>query len=398
MQAGLILARNLRPIGRRWRAISPRRRVVLGLIAAVMAWWGLIRVHEWWTGWPARLVLRVDGEHFPIAFSPDGATLATRSFRGAGILLWDAATGRRRASWPGGSKQMRFAGAFSPDGKTFASNTHVPSSGANFSVDLIDVATGEVRSTFQAPLAGYLELRFLDGGRTIRLVTVGISPGSPTAKTDRMMTDVEVATGRHLSTRTLSCPTTLGIVAVSNDGRLLALTDPAVAGSPFLFINLTLWDLDTDREVGKFPDIAGQVTSSRAMAFSPDDRSLAVGLDDGSIAVFDVATRRLRSTFSAHGGNFSPMMLNFSPDGSTISSLGHITNRKPSVDLVRMYAAHFFNDPDHATQYEIVLLDAATGRRKAYSRWDILAVFSSDGRTVASGHVDGAVRIRDVPE
>src|SRR4051812_17054606 len=88
-------------VGRRWRGMSRRRRVMLGLFAAVgllgAAWWSL-RVMDW----PARVVLQAPGDALPLAFSPDGATIVTRNSEG--LTLWETAGGRKRATWsiPGG--------------------------------------------------------------------------------------------------------------------------------------------------------------------------------------------------------------------------------------------------------------------------------------------------------
>src|SRR5262249_25389742 len=53
-----------------------------------------------------------------IAFTPDGKTLATASFRSSEVLLWDARTGARLARAP---HEEVYGAAFMPDGRTLVS-------------------------------------------------------------------------------------------------------------------------------------------------------------------------------------------------------------------------------------------------------------------------------------
>ena len=379
---------------RTWLGMGSRLGWGLGLIVALIFCFASYAVFEWWTAWPARLILRGTNWQYPVAYSPDGSLLATRSDKPEEIILWDPTSGRKRATWPVADKRFRFWGSFSPDGKSFASPWFVRNSGGNFSVDLIDVPSGVIRSTFTSPSGGFLDLRFLDAGRTVRLLSTGDIGAN--GQTGMSLTDVDVASGRIRGQRTLSVPTPSGFSKASNDGRLMAWTDDSFAARTKGPTIVKFWDLDQDREVRRLPPIVPKVIA-RALAFSPDDRSLAIGLEDGSIQVWDVAACRLRSTLRGHSGNYSPFQLTFSPDGSRLASLGHFSNDSPSVDLLRVYLTRFFPNPDREMETELVLLDLANGDRLVQSKWDGIAVFSPDGRSIATGHDDETVRIHDLP-
>ena len=375
----------------RWRSMSRLRRLILIALAASLTAWGLIEAHRWWTAWPARLVLRTDGGHLPMKFTPDGAALLTRPFDQGSLLLWDSKDGRKLATWEGRKLatwqgplgRTRFRGVFSPDGRTFASAWFAGKATTTFAVDLIDVETGQVRSSFGAPAGGWLGLSFREEGRVVRLVA--------TSGLKRAVQDVDVASGRVLAPRALSAPTGPEVSAVSPDCRLLAginLTGPHV---------IRVWDLDDDREVMAAPGVTNLPTAI-TMAFTPDNRKLAIGFDDGTIEIWDLASKSLVKTLRDHSANYGPRHLEFSPDGSTLSSMGAFNKHVPSLDLLKVVFASMTGDTDHVMQTELILLDVSSGRRLLFAKEAQLVVFSPDGKSIAASHTDGTVQIHDVPK
>ena len=97
-------------------------------------------------------------------FSPDGTTLASRIWDGT-ILLWDVDSGELITSLEGHTGGILRAGgisalAFSPDGATLAS-------GSDNTILLWDVETREIIATLEGPLSGISALAFSSNGATL---------------------------------------------------------------------------------------------------------------------------------------------------------------------------------------------------------------------------------------
>jgi WD40 repeat protein len=367
-----------------------RWKVGILLGAFLLASFGAIRAYEWWTTWPARLILPTLKWTRPLAYSPDGKILATiTNHLNHDLAFWDMTSGRKLASVPTPANRFRIAGVFSPDGRTFASTWLIMSNnGQNYSVDLVEVETGSVRATFDYSSVGrFLWIGYREDGAKLRLIATD-------AYSTVLTEDVDVATGRIQPSRKLACPISRSIHVVSKDGRFLAIATrgPAKQGPT----NVTIWDLDEDREALKLPTITGRLID-QAITFSPDGRTLALGLEDGSIQLWGMSDRRLRSILPCPRVNYYPLVLTFSPDGSTLASFNLFDNRTISLDLARILIARHLKDEEHMFQSELVLLDVATGRPQIRSRWDGVTVFSPDGRSVATTQDDAGVWIHDLP-
>jgi WD40 repeat protein len=119
-------------------------------------------------------------------------------------------------------------------------------------------------------------------------------------------------------------------LAFSADGRTLA-----VSGFDRAFA-VGIWDVSTAERQTRLTDsgslaararstpAAGHYTEAlvgiSALAFSPNDSTLAAGCSDGVIRLWDVASGDLSQTFSGHAGEIR--RLAFAPDGRTLASLG----------------------------------------------------------------------------
>jgi WD40 repeat protein len=382
--AALIQARSDH-LGCRWRRLNQCRRIglrlfaFLALIAAGLAYWS-------WIDWPVRVALRQPGEYWPVAFAPDGTTLATTGWQ-QDITLWNLDKGTKRATWahPPGCHVSH--GAFAPDGRTFVAHwfDRDAKPQPTFGIDLIDVATGRVRARVPAG-PGFCSTRAFMSGGIIRHVVFDQGIG--------VIVEHDVATGREVARRLLSCADS-GWFVFSNDGRCIAqrLAAPNATSGARSTVDVLIWDVDRDREVAR---LRGRPANPMiiTLAISGDGETVALGHDDGSIGLWDYPTGRL-TRLRGHKPGFSVMDLEFAPDGATLAAVGRFTgSTSPIVNLSTELAVALRNR--RFPVMDLILLDVATGRRLRRAEWEGCPVFSPDGRSLAT--TDGTfIKVRDIP-
>ena len=181
----------------------------------------------------------------------DGRTLALGLDTGA-VELLDLSTGRRRTL--GRQATAVLAVEFSPDGASLATG------GADGTVMVWDVASGEVRETFEGHEGrlGYRGLRFSPQGHTL----YSAGPKSVIAwdlvGSDRL--------GRRFSFSTTPTPPAF---AISPDGSVLATPDGKRSD------HIALRDLHSLKQTRR--PLAPGIGRISAIAFGPDGKRLAVG-------------------------------------------------------------------------------------------------------------------------
>jgi WD40 repeat protein len=143
----------------------PIRNTVLGPkgrhLAVSVERENFVRLYDCANGCELRLSAHLDFVS-GLAFSPDGATLATGSMDGT-IRLWNTASGRAIASLPGHMQETTDV-AFSPDGRTLASISQ------GESLKLWHLPTLREVFTEEFPHAG-MALQFSPDGRRLAVVT-----------------------------------------------------------------------------------------------------------------------------------------------------------------------------------------------------------------------------------
>ena len=119
-----------------------------------------------------------------------------------------------------------------------------------------------------------------------------------------MLYDLQTRTNRL----TLESNSEIAFMAISPDGKTLA-------ASHFNYL-ISLWDLDSGRQLGTLVGHQGHVLS---LAFSSDGRTLASGSEDRTIKLWHLATQRELASFTEGKGVY---WLTFSPDNQMLVSGG----------------------------------------------------------------------------
>jgi WD40 repeat protein len=319
----------------------------------------------------------------PLAFSPDGTTLAEC---GRYVTLRDTETGAVRATI---GPRWVYAVAYSPDGQTLAAALD------DGTVALRDVPTGRVRLVMQATPARAACLAFAPDGRTLAAGNLDgtVSLWDPT--TGLTHGSFYSRGGEALA------------IAYSPDGKTVA----AGGGDG----TVMLWSTTSHRcqaILRGHRSIVQGLARIHSLAFSPDGKTLVSGSNTGVVQLWDVPSLELRKTIT---GPTIPVNRaqerTILKDGFEVSAI--IPNTGAPVDEpVAVQAVAFAPDGKAlAVGYtsfqrpgQTTLLDPATGRemrtliqpKDAYNSASLYALaFSPDGRLLATGLYSG-VAIWDV--
>jgi RNA polymerase sigma factor (sigma-70 family) len=317
-----------------------------------------------------------------VAFSPDGRTIVTgATYSDHDVRSWDAITGKIKGRWRGHKGGIE-AIVYAPDGKLVASSSE------DGTVRLWDAATGKE--------VGRLDAR--DG-------MVGAIAFSPDGKT-------LVAGGEHKVVHFWDVATRREVRALDNPGgRTLSLAfspDGQTLATRALGDSLVrIWDVASGTQRRQFRDLAfgnpdTLVLGRSRLAFAPDNRTLAVNCEDGTVHLLDVTTGREsrvlgkvlwdRFAFPEGGGGgpapFQPpnpcLGVAFAPDGRSLSAIysdrsvhlwevvsGRQRGRFPGH---RGFAAALAYSPDGT-----LLVTGGSDRRALV--WDLFDLHTADRKT-----------------
>ena len=281
-----------------------------------------------------------------VAFSPDGKTLASND---GTVHLWNVA-GRRLAGKLD-NRDPKYDMVSTVSALAFSPKSHTL---VTVSYDAVRLWDAIRRSPLGAPVTGDNEIwdvAFSPDGKTL------VSGGSD--KTVRLW---DVARRRAIGKAMTGHTDTVTTVTFSPNGKIVASGGDR---------SIRLWDVATRRAIGE--PLTGHTDTVRSVAFSPDGKTLASGGDDTTIRLWDVATRRtIGEPLADHSG--SVRSVDFSPDGKTLAS-GSFDDAVRLWDTTRR----------------------ALGAPLAGHTDDIWEVaFSPDGKTVASCSGDKTIRLWDV--
>lgn len=308
------------------------------------------------------------------SFSLDGKTLALGI--DDSIQLWSAATGVHLQTLPGDNTQIE-AIAFSPDAMTLALGQ------LHGYIRLWDVATCEYSRRFKTPAMGVRDIAFRPDGKTLvlgsrgsnavlldattgafRQTVMGRSSVIAFSPDNKMMAsgsddsairlwDAEIVMNGQIINRAKS-RSRVRAIAFSPDGKMLASTSgttiiqlwdtrtgmrgqtiecPEILGTAIAFSpnskalasglqHTWLWDIETGICRKFFKGPLSDHYSVSAIAFSPDENKLAVGINDRTIQLRDVVTGVCLQTFHCyiHVLDVEVTAIAFSPDSRTLAS------------------------------------------------------------------------------
>ena len=311
-----------------------------------------------------------------VAFSPDGATLASGSWDNT-IRLWDVDSEQLKAILKGHMERINSV-SFSPDGATLASGSW------DNTIRLWDADSGQLK----AILKGHME----------RISSMSFSPDGATLASGSYDTTIrlwDVDSGQ-LKAILKGHKAQISSMSFSPDGTTLA------SGS--WDTTLRLWDTDS----GQIQNTQGLRALIYSVLYTPDGASLIVASGYGALQLWDAASGQMQSILPGHTIWVSSVA--FSPDGSTLASAHGDKVRLWDVDSGQfkdlkghtgsVYSVSF--SPDGAvlasSSLAIRLWDVNSGQMQNIlyrGIWTGSVVFSPDGSILASGHGDGKVRLWD---
>lgn len=357
---------------------------------------------------------RIKYYHFPLGFSPNGRTLAVGRHDGS-IGLWDVATGQLKATLTSHNKWVSQL-LFSQDGRMLVSAS------GDKTAKLWDAETGQLRATFDENKSRFMRVSLSPDGS---LLAVGsdedrspklwdTKPGSLTA----ILSDHDLLSWHYNDTIT--------DVKFSPDGRTLATAN---------FSRAYLWDVATRKlrmtlvderyrrqEVEvvnhggskkKLIETYSHASTIYRLTFSPDGRMLATASRDGTAKLWDIETGQLTATLNH--GYAKVRALAFSQDGRMLATgTEDGTARLWSVQTGKLLATlpHKGNVWSLSFSPDGKLLATASDHEEAVKVWDTamgnliaelvgahyLAIFSSDGRTLATSGQGNTVILWDVTD
>ena len=240
--------------------------------------------------------------------------------------------------------------ALSPIGRTIA----IP---ALNGIQLRNLESGE-KHVIPGLAGEIVSLAYSPDGKSLAVVTNTID------ETAAWLVDVRSAKVTRLRQGSVS------FAKFSHDGNTIALASDG---------QLLLWDVAKSELRTLFqPPLRGFIS---ALAFSPDDGTIATGGSDRMVRLWDVATGNKKRELKGHTATIIGLW--FSAGGNMLNS---VSEKNPLFDLQKQ---------------EVIAWNLESGAQEVVfqTETDVPVItalsISPDGRTVATGHQDGTVALRD---
>ncbi len=299
-----------------------------------------------------------------LALTSDGRSLLTMALANSKARMFDVASRQQTKSFGGVQKTNDDVLAMSPDGGLLAIGTRNTLSG---SVRVIETSTGKVRRT----------INLEKGGKAAKIAMSEMAFSS-----DNSLLAVGEITGKvrlwelASGTERMLNPSLAQLtrMSFSPDGKFLAL-----AGwlEGYKGLEIVIQEVATDKPFGR---LVGHSNLIRALAWHPGGQKLASASIDGSIRLWDVATRKQTQVLPPIGIVDG---LAWHPTGELLTSFSHSSGTLTVWEMTgktgRMRQPISLFPPDAASK-------AAAG-----TNHDVL--FTPDGRHILAGNSNGTVSV-----
>jgi hypothetical protein len=243
------------------------------------------------------------------AFSPDARTLVAPAGPRT-IRFWDVASGKEMLAIDQDARSLQSV-LFAPNGKTIAWK------------DTNDVGIWDVvnRKTLSRLTAKPVRKSDHGGMHFFPLRRLAFSPDGAilaSGAEDDTICLWEVASGKQLRNMLVAPEAGFNCLAFSPDGNFLVAGEGAHysgSGSRFNKSSLSLWEVATGK---RLVEMKGHEQPVRAVAFSPDGRTVVSCSEDGTIRLWEAATGLQLLQLGEEDNEVHDVA--FSPDGKTIAS------------------------------------------------------------------------------